>query len=193
MSDLSCETPPFVAEYLLPWEVDTDRETGVLAFVNERANLKILVLCPATALMLDQKTEGQWAAKLIDGSPFSTLRPYFIASGETQIDLLDALEDLLCVSVEQDNAFLAALAKLQSAGLEIESVAGVASEYVLSGMDTKDRVRGYLRVGAGRYGKPKANPNNLDADRLQSVLISLGLSESETRTETALLKIALAG
>jgi len=184
-----------MAEDLLPWDVDTDRDTGLLAFVNERADLKILIMSPEIPPMPGKKTEteGRWAAKLVDNSPFSTLRPYVIASGETEIDLLEALEDLLCVSVEQDNAFLAALAKLQGAGLEIESMAGVASEYVLSGMDTKDRVRGYLRVGVGRYGKPKANPNNLDAARLQSDLVSLGLSESESQTETAFLKMALAG
>lgn len=187
MIKFGLETDADVAERLLPWDVDSERRTDELSFVNPAAGLKILMVRPGPGRKLHGVNDDQWVGKLVDVRPHSTMEPSIVAVEQTEIDLVEKLEEIIQANYALDGAFLVALDKLQQAGLVIESPRDVAAEYVLSGLDTVDRLRGYFRLGAGPCGKPEADVACFDEARLRAELVSQGFSEGESWLELALL------
>lgn len=120
------EQAPSVEE-LMPWDVQTDRETGVFAFVNAKARLKILVLPPEITQAIDASAGDKWTARLVHECPYSTLKPYFLAIADSEIEVIEQVEDNLLGVTRKDQALLDALNKLQAAGLVIESPVNVAA------------------------------------------------------------------
>lgn len=182
------EQAPSVEE-LMPWDVQTDRETGVFAFVNAKARLKILVLPPEITQAIDASAGDKWAARLIHECPYSTLQPYFLAIADSEIEVIDRVEDHLLGMTGKDQALLDALNKLQAAGLVIESPVNVAAHFVMSEAGTPDRVRAYLRFGAGEAGKPSVDSDGYDPTKLAAALESIGLGEAESWIEATFYDI----
>lgn len=190
MSDFYFESEPYSAAELLPWDVEVDRKTDHLAFVNQQADLKILVLSPDEARRLVGSNDGCWVAQLSDLRHGSSREPSIIAVEESEVDMIASLEDLLQRGAHEDDDFLRALNQLEAAGLVVESVSDVAAEYAMSGMDTADRVRAYLRFGAGRHGKPRLSDGASPSDQLLDALVRQGLRESEAVAELSLLQVS---
>lgn len=90
--------PPLIDEHL-PWDVQTDRATGLFAFVNMQSRLKILIIPPDAARKHGEERDDQWMARLIDERPHATR---VVAVATTEIGLIEKLEEVLESTPEND-------------------------------------------------------------------------------------------
>lgn len=180
MSHFANDEQTTSVEEMMPWDVQTDRETGAFAFVNAKARLSILVLPPDITGMVDRTVGAKWGARVVHRCPYSTLKPYFLALEDTEIELIEKVEDHLIEVTRKDQAMFDAVIKLQRSGLVIESPVDVVAQFAMSEANTADRVRYYLRVGAGEAGKPSADPGRFAPAELAATLQAIGLGEAES-------------
>lgn len=162
---------------LLEWDIRADKATGVLAFVCDLAQFKILILPPG----LVAKTETRWTARMIDEDPYSSRCQEVLFARESEIEVIEAVEDYLVVQNRRDKELASALRKLKAAGLVMASPEKVAASFVGTQSTTAQRIAAYLNGYPGPAGVPGLDEDRYDPEQVESILVAHGVSDEHAK------------